>query len=155
MNKTQVQFRTRRESLAATIPPKPVFILRTVADVHALLEKSRNFLGTRKMGEVRVRAPELLAHEAAMLEVRLNAWAQECGCGAGAIFASIALVVSVVSLFMTEGSLRHWRLGPVLWAGLACFLCALVGKVVGLARARVRFTSELQRLRTRLSCVAQ
>lgn len=125
-------------------------VLRTVGDVDALLARARFFFGTRKIRRVVLHLPELSARETMDVEARLNASAHDCGCNAGAVVASFAFVLYLGFLFATVGSVRYWRLGHVVRGAMACFLCALVGKVVGLLLARIRFVKELHRLRARL-----
>ena len=128
----------------------PTTVLSTVADVEALLASARSFFGIEKQRHVVLRVPDLPARDSLVVETRLNEWAHDCGCRAGALLTSLALASYLVFLFVTAGSVRHWRLGDALRGALVCLAAALVGKVVGLALARIRFVKELRLLRARI-----
>jgi hypothetical protein len=134
---------------------RPETGLHTVADVDALLARSRFFVGGGNLGKVVLHLPDLSPRETIETETRLNAAAHDCGCGVGAAMASVGLVLYVVFLFATLGSVGQWRLGHVLWGVVVCLACALAGKVTGLIRARVRLVEQLVWLKIRLQAGSQ
>jgi hypothetical protein len=61
---------------------------------------------------------------------------QACGCEAGAIAASAALLGYFAYLFAAEGAPPGWQLSDLGWGSAVVFGAALAGKAVGIVRAR-------------------
>ena len=61
---------------------------------------------------------------------------RECGCEAGGIAGSAALIAYLAYLFVAEGSPPGWQLRDLGWGAAVVFAAALAGKAVGIARAR-------------------
>lgn len=98
-----------------------------------------------------LRVAELSALESLAIESRLNALARECGCQTGALAASLSFVIYAGLLFATAGAFPHWRLRHLFWGALSCLLSALLGKLSGILRARLRLVQELEELKARLN----
>jgi hypothetical protein len=61
---------------------------------------------------------------------------EACGCEAGAIAASAALIAYVVYLFVAQGPPPGWQLRDLGWGTAVVFAAALLGKAVAIVRAR-------------------
>lgn len=137
---------------AAPFAPKPEIMLASVADVDALLARSRYFFGAQGLGRVVLHFPYLPIRETEHTQARLNNSAHDCGCGIGAIAAAAGLMLYAGLLFTAGGPWRQWRPVYALWGLVVCVAFAMAGKIAGLVLARFRFIQELQRLKSRLGC---
>jgi hypothetical protein len=59
-----------------------------------------------------------------------------CGCEAGGIAGSAALIAYVAYLFATEGPPPSWGLHDLAWGAATVFAAALAGKAAGIVHAR-------------------
>lgn len=116
-----------------------MIILRTVRDVEDLLEnKPIGPLFSKEM--IRFEIPGMSEKENDSWQVRLNAYKNDCGCSTGAAFCCIALIVVIVLVCITAfSSPITSTLKVVAFGMVAIFLIGLVGKMLGLFIARLRF----------------
>jgi hypothetical protein len=137
---------TRRRS--ASRPDRPAFDWSDssadvfVSDAAALLglHDHPRILRSRRASTFRLLLPDLPLAERSAWEAAALRFQRDCGCSTGAFFAlgSAAIVAIREMLHSTPigvGSL----LGSALRVGAAMFAMGLIGKLVGLAAARVRF----------------
>lgn len=94
--------------------------------------------------------PDLEPNEARVWETRLNRHYGACGCGTSAAFLCIALCVSVVVLAGRPGGLLAAGAADLGLAALAVLAFGVVGKLLGMAVARVRLHFVIRSLWRRL-----
>ena len=122
------------------------YVLSNPGDVAELL-RTIPLLGFRPRGRLSVRVPAMDPGIQRGWERRLGFWLDACGCQAGALLAVSALVWRI-SVILHE-SPHTW--GAVL-AHVGWVLgAAVVGKVAGLAIARVLLVLDLKRLSRQMS----
>lgn len=94
-------------------------------------------------------------NEARAWEKRLNRHYGTCGCGTSAAFLSVALCGSLFVLATRPGGLLAAGAGDLGLAAIVVLSAGIVGKLVGMAVARVRLHITLRALRRRLQpCTA-
>jgi hypothetical protein len=121
-------------------------VLRTAADVAQAKRAGRSRLPPPHT----VLAVELAEDQASGFETRLNREADACGCGSAAVAASFAFFGYVVVVLLVVGTPPRWGFAELVWGGAVLLGAALVGKALGLMRARRRWFDELERLRAQL-----
>lgn len=121
-------------------------VLRTKEDIADLYQRSRQLfypLGVRK---VRIAVDGLSDPIASEVETRLNDALHECGCQTGSVAAALSVVVYLALLGVAVGWPSSWS-WKHLFMGIAfCFSMALIGKLFGLLRARVKLVRGLELL---------
>ena len=124
----------------------PVVILQCQKDIERLLQRSRNLFVPLYTHKIRVSIDGLSSRNLSDAQMRLNANLRECGCQESSIAAALTLFVYVALLIFEVGwpSSWHWR-HLVLGMG-SCFAMAILGKAIGLLRARFRLIQELESL---------
>jgi len=99
-------------------------------------------------------APKVvLMHEpgqATALERRLNRDADACGCGSAAVAASFAFFGYLTYLFAALGAPPRWDVRRMLLGVAVIVVAALLGKAIGLIRARRRWRKSLFELRSQI-----
>jgi hypothetical protein len=99
---------------------------------------------------LQLRLSELDGHEARSWESRLNRHYRACGCGTSAAFLGVALCVGVALLAMRPGGVLAVGVLDLGLLAVAVIGAGVVGKLVGLAVARVRLHVAIRALRRRL-----
>lgn len=89
-------------------------------------------------------------NEARTWETRLNRHYGTCGCGTSAAFLSVALCGSVFVLATQPRGLLAAGAGDLGLAAIVVLSAGIVGKLVGMAMARVRLHLTIRALRRRL-----
>jgi hypothetical protein len=102
------------------------------------------------LAPVSIRLPGIPPAEALKAELRINAAARDCGCEVGSLFMTAALLVTLLKLWVTRGAPWPGDGGQLLRLGALVLASAIVGKLVGLARARLHLVREVERLATRI-----
>jgi hypothetical protein len=122
--------------------------IATREDVLAALAAAAGRSIREPFPEVRVALPGFPAERSLKSQLRLNQAAVDCGCATGSAFMAVAALLCVALLWMSSGSpfgadwaARAVAIGVVLAA-------AVVGKLIGLVRARRRLIDELAALAT-------
>jgi hypothetical protein len=121
--------------------PPPVVI--TDLELLRTFSKPKLF---RASAPIIIDLPGLSRSEAEALAARVNGYRNECGCSLGAKCMAVGFGAMVAWLWISNGlfTMRFaWRL-PL--AFLFALLCAGLGKSIGIALARRRLHSELNRL---------
>src|SRR5262245_45376554 len=98
--------------------------------------------------EMRLALSGLPADRSLKSQLRLNQAAVDCGCATGSAFMTVAALLCVALLWVSSGSPfgADWTARAV--AIGAVFAAAMVGKLIGLVRARGRLIDELAALAT-------
>lgn len=65
--------------------------------------------------------------------------------------AVVGVAVYAGQLWGTVGSPSHWSSGDLLWGAAVFLVAAAIGKLLGLATARLRVIRQLERLRHRIN----
>lgn len=119
--------------------------LRGPADLATLPKRLR--LG---QGPIRLTLalPGMGEPDRALAEARLSAHLSACGCNEGALALIVALPPAVFVAVLSPLSPGGWQSWAVVFAVLVA--ASLIGKLVGLARARRRLTVEIAGLLARL-----
>jgi hypothetical protein len=130
------------------------FIVRAEGDLLKLLQPEGRLHPSRKP-TVLVRVPGLRDSEATAWEVRLENLRQQCGCAAGAIaLGAFAIGGVVYALLQNSLALVNPPLTAILLqSGLflvGLILSALLGKLLGLSLARIRYQRACLELQERL-----
>jgi hypothetical protein len=99
---------------------------------------------------LQLRIPSLEPNEARAWETRLNRHYVACGCGMSAAFLFVALCVCVLVLAGRPGGLLAVSVADLGLAALAVLAAGVVGKLVGMAVARVRLHLAIRSLWRRL-----
>lgn len=128
-------------------PPVAVSVVRDLDDLENLRSHPQKLLSSRR---ICLELESLDARQVRYFERRLNQLAAACGCESGATFAVIALAGYIGYVLLTTGWHPRWSVSSGAW-GVAVFLVgAVLGKLVGLVRARARLVRELEHLAARL-----
>lgn len=134
------------ELTASVRPNTPVIILQCQKDIERLLQRSRKLFVPLPTHKIKISLDGSSGRDLSDAEIRLNADLRECGCQEGSIAAALTLFVYVALLIFEVGwpSSWHWR---HLFLGIgSCFAMAMLGKAIGLLRARFRLIQELELL---------
>ncbi|MBD0369836.1 MAG: hypothetical protein ICV60_03215 [Pyrinomonadaceae bacterium] len=131
---------------ASTDNISEITTLRTKVEIQALLQRSRNFLLPLHITKISIAIEGLALSASSEIETRLNADLRECGCHAGGITASIGVLVYLALLIAVAGWPSAWKWKHLLIGIAFCFAMAVLGKLFGLLRARVRFVRGLELL---------
>ena len=126
--------------------PSPV--IRDAGDVDRLLARLDLLATVRR---VSLDLDSLRPDESRAFQTRLNRLGAACGCEMGALMAVLGVAGYFGHLWGTVGSPSHWSSGDVLWGGAVFLVAATIGKLVGLAGARIRLIRQLERLRERIN----
>lgn len=118
--------------------------LRSVQDVLALLERSRDLFRHLNVSKVSVAMEELPPPVRPILETRLNVYLKECGCAASNVAAAFSILMYVSLLFLFVGNPLAWA-WKHLFIGIPICLCfAIAGKLLSQFRARRKFINVLE-----------
>ncbi len=79
--------------------------------------------------------------DAADYQNKLNSFIKECGCNTGTYFLVFSVVLSIALFFFISFIL--WE--KIVLCIVFCFIMAIVGKLIGLYIARVKFFSKLKK----------
>jgi hypothetical protein len=120
-------------------------VLHTIDEVRALRRRLASG-GAPPHQPIRIEAPHLAPAGRSEIEGRLTAAALACGCGAGNVWASAALLGYTLYLGAAAGSFGALTLRHLGWGVAVVLAAAVAGKLATLARARFRFAVELDRL---------
>ena len=132
-------------------------LIRTEADLLALIRWQSLLHPFRKPPALLLNIPQLPADENAVWSQRLEYLRQQCGCTAAAIclgvFTLASFVYVLAAALQTKPGIEPDRQamlfnGALFFAGL--ILSALLGKLVGLTFAALRFRQTCRALQTRL-----
>ena len=123
---------------------QPTVTLRTEKDVEEMLAKSRALFQQLHVSSIRIDMEGLPADACNLLETRMNAYLQECGCPAGNFAAAAGLLVYVFLLFVLVGTPIQWRWSHLLWEIPICLSLAVIGKLSSQFRARLKFIHGLE-----------
>jgi len=126
----------------------PSINLQSPADIERLLERSRNLFVPLRIHQINVMFDGPSAKELKETEIRLNAKLHECGCQEGSIAGAVGLLAYVALLLVQVGWSAAWRWKYVGLGVGFCFVMAMLGKAVGLLRARRRLIRQLEFLWT-------
>jgi hypothetical protein len=85
------------------------------------------------------------------VEARVNSEASACGCVSAAVAASFAFFAYLGVVLVVIGTPPHWGASELLWGIVFVVGAALVGKAVGLVRARRRWFGELEQVRAQVA----
>jgi hypothetical protein len=118
--------------------------LRTEKDVEEMLAKSRALFHPLHVSNIRIDMEGLRADACNLLETRMNAYLQECGCPAGNFAAAAGLLGYVFLLFVLVGTPIHWTWRHLLWGLPICLSLAVIGKLSSQFRARLKFIHGLE-----------
>jgi hypothetical protein len=119
-------------------------ILRTEKDVEEMLAKSRALFQQLHVSSIRIDIQGLPADACNLVETRMNADLQECGCPAGNFAAAASLLVYIFLLFVLVGTPIHWTWSHLLWGIPICLSLAVIGKLSSQLRARLNFIYGLE-----------
>ena len=122
-------------------PTTAGYVLSSPADVSELLNNIP-LLGLRSRGSVSVRVPAMGASTQLRWERRLTLWLNACGCQTGALLFLSSLVWRVFVVLHDPPQTWGNGVANVGWV----FGAAVIGKVSGLAIARVLLVLDLKRL---------
>jgi hypothetical protein len=93
-----------------------------------------------------IELPGMPPGESAALVERLNSYRNECGCALGARCMVAGFAVTLIWFAMADGLFKMKLLWHLPYALLAAFLCAGLGKFLGIVIARRRLRWELTQL---------
>jgi hypothetical protein len=127
-------------------PDPEQVVLTTRDDVLAAQAAISRFRRRDVMSAVSVRLPGMAPREALKAQLRLNQAALDCGCATGSAFIAVSAVLCVGYMWATSGSPLGADFSERLSAGLVVFAAAVIGKLFGIARARIRLIRELGEL---------
>jgi hypothetical protein len=85
------------------------------------------------------------------LEARVNSAASACGCVSAAVAASLAFFAYLGVVLVVVGTPPRWGASELLWGIAVVVGAALVGKALGLVRARRRWLGELEQVRAQVA----
>jgi hypothetical protein len=120
------------------------FTVRTAGDVDILTQP-----GARRIKRVVVESPHITGARGAAISAAYERLAGECGCHAGAVTMAAATVCYVGFAFTGDPSRSAARL---IGGGIAVMIgAAVVGKLLGIAVARVRLHLLIRQLRSEIS----
>jgi hypothetical protein len=85
------------------------------------------------------------------VEARVDSEASACGCGSAAVAASFAFFAYLGVVLVVVGTPPHWGASELLWGIAVVVGAALVGKALGLVRARRRWFGELEQVRAQVA----
>ena len=129
-------------------------VLRTIQDVEELCEHASIkplFSKFKIQLEIRI-VSETERHS---WQTQLNKYKNDCGCSTGAIFFSVTLVVLIVlAVFTAFNSPMTSMIKLSLIGTPVVFFSALVGKMLGLIIARLKFRRACSKLLERLKSTA-
>jgi hypothetical protein len=116
-------------------------VLRTAADVEQAIEvaRSRVVLSLESDGHI------------SDVEARVKSEASACGCVSAAVAASLAFFAYLGVVLVVVGTPPHWGASELLWGIAVVVGAALVGKALGLVRARRRWLGELGQVRAQVA----
>lgn len=141
-------------------PPTPVrasslvWAIDTAADVDRLVHAARALFAVMPARQVCVTAGAAASARVMAETHAINALLRHCGCVAGSVGGSLALVGALVVLVVRVGMPGSWRTGHVV-AAVACALAvSLAAKFVSHVRARRRLVAHLLALRDALGVSA-
>jgi hypothetical protein len=101
-------------------------------------------------GKLRLELPGLDIHESRQLADRLTTLQNECGCSIGAALAYPAAFAAVIWCVVNP-PVGAGVIGNRIVVSLAAiFIAGMLGKVIGIARARLAMRAEIDALRRRL-----
>lgn len=123
----------------SSAPERGMYLARTLEELRA------GMLGPGMPHEIRIQIPGLNTDPE--WESSINKWKSECGCGWGATAGTV-----LVAFFGVVFLLRYWVLGiPVgtagwLWGGAMAIVGGVLGKIAGLAYARIQLRQIFKRI---------
>lgn len=121
-------------------------ILCTAEDIEALLERSRHLFSPLRVQKISVSVEGLSPRASEEIETRLKAYLSDCGCQAGSVAAAIGIFVYLALLTAVVGWPSAWKWKHLFIGIGVCFGMAMLGKLFGLLRARVKLVRELELL---------
>lgn len=126
--------------------------MRVPAVIRDRAELSRVRTSTLLPGRsLQLQLPGLEPTEARTWETKLNRHYGACGCGTSATFLFIALCGSLFVLAGRPGGLLAAGVSDLVLAAIAVLVAGIVGKLAGMAAARVRLYLTIRSLQRRLS----
>jgi hypothetical protein len=125
----------------------PAIVIRNLVDVEKLRSQPWQLLSTRRIS---VELDTLDQYQSRYFETRLNQLASACGCESGSVAGVVALVGYIGYLLVTTGWSPQWNVSHLLRGGILFLAAAVLGKLLGLFRARARLVRELEHLAARL-----
>lgn len=120
-------------------------VLKTEEEIGALFQKSRNLLLPLHITKITISIDDLPA-ASKEFEVRLSDCLRECGCDSGSVAGAAGLFAYLALLPVVVGWPSAWRWRHLFIGVIFCFGAAMLGKLFGLLRARVRLVRELESL---------
>jgi hypothetical protein len=127
--------------------PRPATVIGSPQDLEKFLNNPHQLFAA---GRISLDLENIDPGLARYFETRLNRFVRACGCKSGAVAAVIALASYVTYLLVTTTSSPRGTLAQLLWGGVAFLTAAILGKLLGLLRARTRLVRELEHLAARL-----
>jgi hypothetical protein len=124
-----------------------------VSDLETLRDLGRPKLFRSKQ-PITLLLPELSAAASEELSARINGYRNECGCSLGAKSMAVGFLLMLLWLWASNGFFTTNSLWRLPLAFVFAFICAGVGKSVGIALALRRLRQELERIYLNLSCLA-
>jgi hypothetical protein len=115
-----------------------------VQDVQSFLVESRLLFHPLQVARASVQLPGLSARETSDLEVRLNVELRECGCNSGSVWGAIGILVYCALTWVFVGGPSAWRWKHLPIGIVFALAAAVVGKLFGRLRARIRLSRKLQ-----------
>jgi len=122
-------------------------VIRNLEDVENLRNRPQQLLSSRRIS---LELESLDTSQTRYFEARLNQLATACGCESGAMAGMIALAGYIGYLLVTTGWHLRWIVSYFVWGAALFLAAAVIGKLVGLVRARARLVRELEHLAGRL-----
>jgi hypothetical protein len=137
------------DSTAWTVGPEnsailPSVTLRTKKDIEEILGRSRAFFRPLHISKLHMAVEGLPTQALGLLEARLNAHLQECGCAASNIAAAAGLLIYVLLLFIFVGTPFQWTWHHLILGIPVCLSLAVFGKLASQFRARLKFIHGLE-----------
>jgi hypothetical protein len=122
-------------------------IIASLKDVNALIETRKN----KHNPLLLIRLPEVSSEDCRRWERILNEAFQECGCAIGSRWGFVAFL-GTIGWGCYEAAVARFLWRPFLLQLLAVVVLGiLVGKLVGLTRARMRIVATVRELQERLT----
>lgn len=138
-----------RPSTGATLSSST---LTTFDDLDALIARARALLAPMPR-RVHIDIPNVPADVVAETTVRLDAYLASCGCVAGSVAGSLALLIAFVGVAFADGMPWHWPVGRWAMVGAVSLGASLAGKFAGHVRTRKKIVAALTALRGRLAAI--
>ncbi len=113
-------------------------VIRDLASLYLWAQQLRNIMWSRNLPAAKFELQEFSCEQNQSFSALASGFQKACGCASGGFFMSVAVVVMVVSYFVSGNHLSNISLSNVLFFVGITVLAALSGKLLGLLWARWR-----------------